>query len=162
MSTTPSPLSVDTDALPDNHDDGDFSDMLSEQRILLPGAQMLTAFLIILPFNGGFKQIVHMEKLVFLATFICSLTSLLLLSAPAIQHRLIRPLVDRAAFKHIASKFIVAGAVALAFAFILATNLVISEVFGTLAGCTASGLIALLILVLWWLLPMYLQRAARF
>jgi hypothetical protein len=162
MPNTPAPPPLDSDALPDPHDDGDFSDMLSEQRILLPGAQMLTAFLIILPFNGGFKQIVHMEKLVFLATFICSLTSLLLLSAPAIQHRLIRPLVDRAAFKHIASKFIVAGAVALAFAFILATNLVISEVFGTIAGCTASGLIALLILVLWWLLPMYLQRAARF
>ena len=162
MPNTPSPLPADTDTPLEPHDDGDFSDMLSEQRILLPGAQMLTAFLIILPFNGGFRQIVHMEKLVFLATFICSLTSLLLLSAPAIQHRLIRPLVDRVAFKHIASKFIVAGAVALAFAFILATNLVISEVFGTVAGCTASGLIALLILVLWWLLPMYLQRAARF
>lgn len=161
MPNAPSPL-PDEPAAPGAHDDGDFSDMLSEQRILLPGAQMLTAFLIILPFNGGFRQIVHMEKLVFLATFICSLTSLLLLSAPAIQHRLIRPLVDRAAFKHIASKFIVAGAVALAFAFTLATNLVISEVFGTLAGCVASGTIAVLILVLWWLLPMYLQRAARF
>ena len=144
------------------HDDGDFSDMLSEQRILLPGAQMLTAFLIILPFNGGFRHIVHVEKLVFLATFICALTSLLLLSAPAIQHRLIRPLVDRVAFKHIASKFIVAGAVALAFAFILATNLVITEVFGVVAGGVASALIAALILVLWWLLPMYLQRSARF
>ena len=34
-------------------DEGDLSDLLSELRILLPGAQMLTAFLIILPFNGG-------------------------------------------------------------------------------------------------------------
>ena len=162
MPNSPSPHSVEPAALLEPHDDGDFSDMLSEQRILLPGAQMLTAFLIILPFNGGFRHIVHFEKLVFLATFICALVSLLLLSAPAIQHRLIRPLVDRAAFKHIASKFIVAGAVALAFAFTLATNLVISEVFGTVAGGVASGLIALVILVLWWMLPMYLQRAARF
>ena len=162
MPNTPLPHSEEPIVPPEPHDDGDFSDMLSEQRILLPGAQMLTAFLIILPFNGGFRHIVHFEKLVFLATFICSLTSLLLLSAPAIQHRLIRPLVDRVAFKHIASKFIVAGAVALAFAFILATNLVITEVFGVVAGGIASGLIAMLILVLWWLLPMYLQRAARF
>jgi hypothetical protein len=162
MPCTPSPLPEESIVLPDPHDDGDFSDMLSEQRILLPGAQMLTAFLIILPFNGGFQHIVHIEKLVFLATFICALVSLLLLSAPAIQHRLIRPLVDRAAFKHIASKFIVAGAVALAFAFTLATNLVISEVFGAVAGGVASGLIALVILVLWWMLPMYLQRASRF
>lgn len=162
MPSTLPPRTLETPVAADGHDDGDFSDMLSEQRILLPGAQMLTAFLIILPFNGGFQRIVHSEKLVFLATFICALTSLLLLSAPAIQHRLIRPLVDRAAFKHLASKFIVAGAVALAFAFTLATNLVISEVFGTLAGGLASALIALLIVVLWWLLPMHLQRASRF
>jgi hypothetical protein len=161
MSNIPSPRSQEPFALPDPHDDGDFSDMLSEQRILLPGAQMLTAFLIILPFNGGFQHIVHMEKLVFLATFICALTSLILLSAPAIQHRVMRPLADRAAFKHLATKFIVAGAVALAFAFTLATNLVISEVFGALAGYVASGLIALLIFVLWWVLPMHLQRASR-
>ena len=159
MSNTPIPTQQEP---AEPHDDGDFSDMLSEQRILLPGAQMLTAFLIILPFNGGFRHIVHFEKIVFLATFICALTSLLLLSAPAIQHRLIRPLVNRAAFKDIANRFIVAGAIALAFAFTLATNLVISEVFGGVAGLIVSGLIAALILVLWWVLPVYLQRAARF
>jgi hypothetical protein len=146
---------------PDTQDDGDFSDMLSEQRILLPGAQMLTAFLIILPFNGGFKHIVHAEKIVFLATFFFALTSLLLLSAPAIQHRMMRPLRDRAAFKHIASQFIVAGAFALACAFILATNLVITEVFGEMAGYVAGGVIATMIILLWWLLPLYLKRARR-
>jgi len=162
MSNNSSPTPLQTNDTPEPHDDGDFSDMLSEQRILLPGAQMLTAFLIILPFNGGFRHIVQVEKIVFLATFICALTSLLLLSAPAIQHRLIRPLVDRAAFKDIANRFIVAGAIALAFAFTLATNLVISEVFGGVAGLVVSGMIAALILVLWWILPVYLQRAARF
>jgi hypothetical protein len=90
--------------------------MLSEMRILLPGAQMLSAFLIILPFNGGFAQIVHSEKLLFLATFFLSLTSLVLLSAPAIQHRLMRPLKDRARFKRMATRQIVAGALALAIA----------------------------------------------
>lgn len=38
------------------HIAGDLSDMLSELRILLPGAQMLTAFLIILPFSTGARQ----------------------------------------------------------------------------------------------------------
>ena len=39
----------------EEREDGDFSDMLSEMRILLPGAQMLSAFLVILPFNSGFS-----------------------------------------------------------------------------------------------------------
>lgn len=148
-----------TSTTPDTPDeDGDLSDMLSEQRILLPGAQMLTAFLIILPFNGAFAKIVQTEKLVFLATFFFSLGSLILLSAPAVQHRLMRPLVDRARFKRIASRQIVIGSVTLACAFILGTNLVISEVFGTLAGIGAGAVMGVLILCVWWLLPWYLKR----
>lgn len=52
------------------HDDGDLTEILNELRILLPGAQLLTAFLITLPFNSGFRQIVTAEKWVFMATFI--------------------------------------------------------------------------------------------
>ena len=146
----------------DANDSGDLSDLLSELRILLPGAQMLTAFLIILPFNGGFSKIVHTEKMVFLATFVLSMTSLVLLSAPAIQHRLMRPLTDRARFKRVATQQIVAGAIALAFAFILATNLVISETFGAAAGLVAAGGMFALILAVWCLLPFHLKRQHGF
>ena len=139
-------------------DDGDFSDMLSEMRILLPGAQMLSAFLIILPFNTGFAHIDHTEKLLFLATFFLALTSLVLLSAPAIQHRLMRPLKDRARFKRVATKQIVVGSFALAIALVLGTDLVISEVFGATVGMVMAGIMAALIAVAWWLMPMYLKR----
>jgi hypothetical protein len=144
----------------EEEDDGDFSDMLSEMRILLPGAQMLSAFLIILPFNAGFAHIDHTEKLLFLATFFLSLTSLVLLSAPAIQHRLMRPLTDRARFKRLATKQIVAGSFALAIALVLGTDLVISEVFGAKIGMTLAGTMATLIAGVWWLMPMYLKRRA--
>lgn len=142
----------------DKEGDGDFSDMLSEMRILLPGAQMLSAFLIILPFNQGFAKIVHMEKLLFLATFFFALTSLVLLSAPAIQHRMMRPLKDRVRFKHIATRQIVAGAFSLAIALVLGTDLVISEVFGTTVGLAVAAVMAVLILIVWWLMPLYLKR----
>lgn len=147
--------------LPDDQDkdgDGDFSDMLSEMRILLPGAQMLSAFLIILPFNEGFGKIVHAEKLLFLATFFLSLTSLVLLSAPAIQHRLMRPLRDRERFKRIATRQIVAGAFSLAVALTLGTDLVISEVFGPVVGIVMAAIMAALILCVWWLMPAWLKR----
>ncbi|ELX10584.1 putative membrane protein [Janthinobacterium sp. HH01] len=153
-------MSVDLPEPGSEQDEGDFSDMLSEMRILLPGAQMLSAFLIILPFNGGFARIVHAEKLLFLATFFLSLTSLVLLSAPAIQHRLMRPLKDRARFKRMATRQIVAGALALAFALVLGTDLVISEVFGATVGAVMATIMALLIAGAWWLLPMVWKRSA--
>ena len=146
----------------DLREDGDLSDMLSELRILLPGAQMLTAFLIILPFSIGARQFIQAERLVFLATFFFALTSLVLLSAPAIQHRLMRPLISRERFKRVATRQIVAGSGALAIAFTLGTNLVISSVFGRLLGNMASGAMALLIITLWCALPMYLKRRHGF
>lgn len=146
----------------DLREDGDLSDMLSELRILLPGAQMLTAFLIILPFSGRADQFIRAERLVFLATFFFALTSLVLLSAPAIQHRLMRPLVSRERFKCVATRQIVAGSFTLAFAFTLGTNLVITSVFGKLIGIVASATMGLLILCLWCLLPMYLKRRHGF
>lgn len=142
-------------------EEGDLSDLLSELRILLPGAQMLTAFLIILPFNGGFAKIVQAEKIVFLATFVLSMTSLVLLSAPAIQHRVMRPLQDRERFKRVADRIMLCGAFSLALAFILGTNLVMSEVFGQFAGILASVLMGTLISCLWWLLPLHLKRSKK-
>jgi hypothetical protein len=162
MTKNPAPLPLDTAIHGDLREDGDLSDMLSELRILLPGAQMLTAFLIILPFSTGARQLIQTERLAFLATFFFALTSLVLLSAPAIQHRLMRPLINRERFKRMATQQIVAGSCALAFAFTLGTNLVISSVFGKLLGNLASGTMAILITCLWCLLPMYLKRRHGF
>lgn len=148
---------TDTD-LPE---DGDFSDMLSEMRIVLPGAQMLAAFLIILPFNGGFRHIVQTEKYVFLATLFCALGSLILLSAPAVQHRVMRPLADRERFKQFASRQIVAGSIALGIALVLGTNLVVSEVFGHEVGLIGAGVIGTIVATVWWLLPLWIKRTRR-
>lgn len=153
-----SPMDIKKD---DKKDDGDLTDLLGELRVMLPGAQMLTAFLILLPFNGGFRHIVQSEKYVFLATFFLSVTSIVLLSAPAIQHRIMYPLRDRAAFKRQSIRHLIAGGISMALAFVLATNLVITQVFGTGPGIAAGVAVAVLILCLWLLLPLYLRARRR-
>lgn len=143
---------------PIRHEEGDLSDLLSELRILLPGAQMLTGFLIVLPFSSGAHFILGVERAMFLATLFCALGSLVLLSAPAIQHRLMRPLACRLRFKKLATRQIVAGSIALGCAFSLGTCMVLSAVIGDLPGGCAGAAIALLIASLWWALPLYLKR----
>jgi len=141
--------------------DVDMTDMLYELRILLPGAQLLNGFLITLPFSSGFRQIVELEKWVFLATFVCSLTSLILFTAPAVQHRVLRPLEDRIHFKDIASRQMVAGAVFLSLALILCANLVTSEAVGHSLGLILSALVTAIVIALWWILPWQLHRTKR-
>lgn len=148
--TQPSP-----EPIAGEHDVNDLSDMLEELRILLPGAQLLTAFLILLPFSQAFSKIRQVEKWIYLATFILSISSLVLFSTPAAMHRLERPLKDRVRFKLFATRMIVFGLATLSLALILATALVISEVFGHLLGMLTAMLVALLTGVFWWLLPLF-------
>jgi Na+/proline symporter len=135
--------------------DEDLTELLQELRVLLPGTQTLTAFLIILPFNSGFADIQRGERLVYLATFLCSLASLVLFAAPAAQHRLQRPLRDREAFKQRATQLIIAGLVLLSFALVLATQLVLDEVLRSFwLAWGGAGAVALLILAIWWIVPL--------
>jgi accessory gene regulator protein AgrB len=140
-------------------EEGSLNDMLQELRILLQGAQVLTAFLIILPFNQGFEKIHDFEKWVYTATFLCSITSLVFFSAPAAHHRLARPLMHRELFKTFATRMILVGLVVLSFALILVTQLVVSQVIGSGVSIFVTAFVGLLILIIWWLFPLtYKER----
>jgi hypothetical protein len=141
----------------DENGEGDLTDLLGELRVLLPAAQLLSGFLIAVPFAPGFSRLVGSEQHIFLATFIFSLISLVMLSAPAIQHRLIRPLRDKEQFKVMAGRQMLAGAVALAIALVLVTQLVLSAVMGDVIGNIAAGALGTLIAVTWWVLPWWLR-----
>jgi hypothetical protein len=141
----------------DEHSPADLSDLLEELRILLQGTQVLTAFLIILPFQQGFPQIQPHERWIYLATFVCSVSSLVLFSAPAAQHRLERPLrslSERVRFKVSATRLTITGLIPFSLALPLATHLVVTVVLGATAALATAALVAVLIGALWWAVPL--------
>lgn len=134
--------------------DGDLSDLLNEMRVLLPGATTLTAFLIILPFNGSFAEIRNEERVVYVITFLCSILSLIFFTAPAAQHRLQRPLRDREGFKTYASRLVILGLIPMSVALVLSTQLVMSQVVSwRWFSWAMAAIVALGIAVLWWIVP---------
>jgi hypothetical protein len=148
---------TDHDVDPDHDaEDHDLSDLLQELRILLQGVQVLTAFLIVLPFSEGFVRIDQIEKWVYLATFVSSVTGLIFISAPAAQHRLQRPLRNhnRVRFKHFATRMILVGLAAFSLALVMAAQLVSNEVVGFQPSLVVAGIIAALIGTVWWVIPM--------
>ena len=118
---------------PDPSDD-DLTDLLSEIRLLFPGTQILVAFLVILPFNSGYTRVSSLDNAVYVVTFVCAMISLLLFIAPAAQHRLMRPLRDRAAFKRSVNRQVIIGLIPLSLAITLVTFFVISNVVSNLAA----------------------------
>jgi predicted membrane-bound spermidine synthase len=145
---------------PDPSDD-DLTDILSEIRLLIPGTQILVAFLIVLPFNSGFTRVSSIDKTVYVVMFVCAMTSLLLFIAPAAQHRLMRPLRDRAAFKRSVNRQVIIGLVPLSLAITLATFFVISNVVSNLVAGILAGLVGLVIALLWWIIPMRSRRVTQ-
>ena len=141
-------------------DDPDLNDLLQEMRILLQGAQVLSAFLTILPFSEGFGRLDQVERMVFLVTFVSSLAALIFISAPAAQHRLQRPLKDRERFKGFATRMTLIGLGMLSVALILAAQLVSNEVVGFTLSLAVSVVVAALIGVFWWMLPVLSRRDA--
>ncbi len=132
----------------------ELDELLQEQRIPLQDSQVLTAFLVILPFQQGFTKIDQGEKSIYLITFICTLVSLILFAAPAAQHRLERPLRDRARFKREATHTLIAGLAPLSVALILVAKLIVGEVVDQRTGTAVAVGVALILGALWWALPL--------
>lgn len=135
-----------------------FDDLLQEIRVLLSGSQVLTAFLVILPFNAGFTHLNTFERGVYAATFLTALLSLILFATPAAQHRLNWPLPDRPSFKRFSNRMVIAGLLPLSLSLILATHLVLTEVVKASWTNWMTGGVAVIIAALWWIVPLLQRR----
>lgn len=134
-------------------DPNSLAELLQELRILLQGAQVLAGFLVILPFSQRFAATSPLEKGLYLAAFLCTLASLILFSAPALHHRLERPLSNRIRFKNFASRMTVLGAVPLSFAIPMVAHVATGEIASTTTATVVAAVVAAGIGFVWWLSP---------
>ena len=69
--------------------DRNWSSLLQELRVAQTGVQLLTGFLLTLPFQQRFTQLDTTMRTIYLVTVACSLASTLLLVAPVAMHRVL-------------------------------------------------------------------------
>lgn len=136
-----------------SQDDEALDDLLSEIRILLPGAELLAAFLIPLPFTERFERLTFIERYVYLSTFVGTILALACFVTPAVYHRLARPIHDKRAFKDFANRFVVAGLAIFTVCLASCTYLVTAVVLNTLAAIGVAAGVSVVLLVLWWVIP---------
>ncbi|WP_068159010.1 DUF6328 family protein [Rhodococcus phenolicus] len=143
--------------------DRNWSSLLQELRVVQTGVQLLTGFLMTLPFQPGFTALSTNEKTIYLITVLASIAATILLVAPVSMHRLLfrRRQLDRLVLT--AHRFALAGllllGVSLTGVVILVVGLVVNSTAATAAGvCTAVLFVALWLIYPW----RYRRRAARF
>jgi uncharacterized membrane protein YidH (DUF202 family) len=136
-------------------------ELLNEVRVLLPGVQLLFAFLWALPFFGTFGQSGVLVHRVFLGSFLCATGASAFLIAPSVYHRFHwrRDVRDKEEMLRTCNRLAIVGVVLLAVAMTSAVFLVSLLVFGAGPALITTLFAALMFSVLWFVLP--LSRRAR-
>jgi cobalamin synthase len=134
-------------------------ELLNELRVALPGVQLLFGFLLTVPFTQRFGDTTTFQQTVYYVTLVSAACSTICFIAPSAVHRLRFHQNERAYVIESANKLTIAGLVFLAVALVCAVLLITDFLYNGPRVVLYTGAIALLLIVLWFLRPLY--RHAR-
>ena len=152
---------LERDETPAERLDRNWGELLQELRVTQTGIQILSGFLLTLPFQSRFTGLDPALVGVFLAAVASGTLATALVVAPVIAHRLLfrRHAKDRlVASGDLLAK---AGLGCLALTVVLVVTLIFGFVIGLPAGLLAGGVCLIGFVVLWLGVPALLARAPR-
>jgi hypothetical protein len=130
-----------------------YRELLEELRTIIPGAQVLFAFLLTVPFAARFSLIDAAGKILFTISILAVAAATVLFLAPAAYHRLASRR-DRLARLRFGVRSTLAGMFLLALSITLAVFVVVRFLFeSTRLGAIVAAAAALLVVLLWYVLP---------
>jgi hypothetical protein len=134
--------------------DRELMELLQELRVIIPGVQVLLAFLLTAPFQQRFAQLPGSMRNAFFASIVCATLATAFLIAPSAHHRLRWRAGEKERLVRVGNQMAIIGTVLLAAAIVLALYVITDVLFTTgLAVMTAIG--GLVVFgVLWYVLPM--------
>ncbi|MFT4295138.1 MAG: DUF6328 family protein [Micropruina sp.] len=138
--------------------DRNWAELLQELRVTETGIQLLTGFLLILPFQSRFADLDPVLVGVFLAAVLLAVLATALVLAPVTAHRLLFRRHDKDLLVDMGSAMAKAGLVCLGLTVGLVATLVVGMVAGRTTGLVVGGVTLLVFLGLWLWLPLTLVR----
>jgi hypothetical protein len=138
--------------------DRELGELIDEIRVILPGVEILFGFLIILPFSEGFRDIAGYERLIYLASMLCTSAGLALCVAPTTYHRLRFREGDKEHLLFVANRLVIGAAVLIALGIVLSVYLVVQTMHAGTVAAVIAALNAAWFAWFWFGLPL-LRRA---
>lgn len=137
--------------------DRNWNSLLQELRVVQTGVQLLTGFLLTLPFQQRFDVLGRQMRDLYLATVGCSVGATVLLIAPVAMHRLLFRRHRLQLLVSAAHRCAYAGLALLGMALTGVTIIVFTAVAGSSPGLIAGACALTLFTVFWWVLPIALR-----
>ena len=129
-----------------------YQELLEEVRVVLPGVQVLFAFLLTSPFSSRFPELDTVGERAYAIALLATAASSVILITPTAYHR-VAPRKDRRTRLYTAIRLVIMGLATLALAISVSIFVVARFVFGTPTGIVLGSLVALGAGALWWALP---------
>ena len=139
--------------------DRNWSELLQELRVTQTGIQILSGFLLTLPFQSRFAELPPLMVGVFLAAVAFGTLSTLLIVAPVTAHRMLFREHAKDLLVDLADRFAKAGLACLGITVTLVGSLVFGFVLGPVPGIVAAVICAVAFVVLWVVLPIRLRHS---
>jgi Family of unknown function (DUF6328) len=129
-------------------------ELLQELRIVIPGVQVLFAFLLTVPFSQGFSKLDALQRGVFFATLLCTAAATALLIAPSSHHRLLFRQGVREQRLKMGNLLAILGLVFLVPAMVGVVFVITDLIFGLALALAVTVLMTLSFGLLWFALPL--------
>jgi hypothetical protein len=129
-------------------------ELLQELRIVLPGVQVLFAFLLTVPFSQGFTKLDSLQREVFFATLLCTAVATALLIAPSSQHRVLFRQGVREQRVLLGNLLAILGLALLVPAMVGVLFVITDLLFGAVAAIVVTVVVALVFVLLWFVVPL--------
>ena len=129
-------------------------ELLQELRIVIPGVQVLFAFLLTVPFNQRFTELNTVQRDVFFSTLLCTAAATALLIAPSAHHRLLFRKGLREQRLKMGNLLAILGLVFLVPAMVGVVFVITDLIFGSAVAVVVTVAMALLFSLLWFVLPL--------
>jgi hypothetical protein len=134
--------------------DQEWSELVEEHRLAMPGTQVLFAFLLVLPFQQRFEELSGHQTYVYYAALLCAAVAIVLLITPTAAHRLLWRHGDKDALLRVSTMTGIAATAFLAAGMTASVYLITDFLFGEPATAIVSAVLAGLFIAFWYGLPL--------
>ena len=141
--------------------DRNWTDLLQELRVVQTGVQLLTGFLLTLPFQNQFSKLAARDRNIYLGTVLAAVAATCFLIAPVALHRMLFRRHARRVTVSVAHRLAVIGMTLFAAATVGVVLLIFDVVRSYTAGVVVAIGVLVLLVSLWLLLPLYVRRSDR-
>ena len=140
--------------------DRELMELLQGVRVVMPGVQVLLAFLLTAPFQQRFAQLPGSLRNAYFASIACATLATVLLIAPSTHHRLLFRAREKEWLLRVGNQMALWGTVFLGASIVLALYVVTNVLFTSEQALLATAVAVVVFAGLWYVLPLTRRSSA--